>query len=60
MNIFEKFSKEIFLTSVLFLSGVFFSISLYSLNQELLKLSILQMLLYKEGIIWFYLFFGLY
>lgn len=57
MNMFEKFHKEIVLTSVLFLSGVFFSISLYSLNQELLKLSILQILLYKEGIIWFYLFF---
>lgn len=57
MNMFEKFHKEIVLTSVLFLSGVFFSISLYSLNQELLKLSILQMLLYKEGIIWFYLLF---
>lgn len=57
MNMFEKFHKEIVLTSVLFFSGVFFSISLYSLNQELLKLSILQILLYKEGIIWFYLFF---
>lgn len=57
MKIFERFRKEIVLTSVLLLLGVIFSISLYSLNQELLKLSILQMLLYKEGIIWFYLFF---
>lgn len=55
MNMFEKFHKEIVLISVLFLSGVFFSISLYSLNQELLKLSIMQMILYKKGIIWHYL-----
>lgn len=52
MNIFERFRKEIFLTSVLLLSGVFFSISLYSLNQELLKLNIMQMILYKKCIIW--------
>lgn len=55
MNMFEKFHKEIVLTSILFLSGVFFSISLYSLNQELLRLNIMQMILYKEGIIWHYL-----
>lgn len=55
MNIFEKFSKEILLTSVLLLLGVFFSISLYSLNHELLKLNIMQMILYKKGIIWHYL-----
>lgn len=52
MNIFERFRKEIVLTSVLLLSGVFFSISLYSLNQELLKLNIMQMILYKKCIIW--------
>lgn len=51
MNIFERFRKEIVLTSVLLLSGVFFSISLYSLNQELLKLNIMQMILYKKCII---------
>lgn len=49
MNIFERFRKEIVLTSVLLLSGVF---CLYSLNQELLKLNIMQMILYKKCIIW--------
>lgn len=57
MNIFERFRKEIVLTSVLLLLGVLFSINLYLLNQELLKLSMFQIILYKEGIIWFYLIF---
>lgn len=48
MNIFERFRKEIVLTSVLLLLGVLFSINLYSLNQELLKLNIMQMILYKN------------
>lgn len=54
MQSFEKFIKEIILTTILLITGTIYAVKLSVLNNELLNLELLQILEYRTGIIWKY------
>lgn len=54
MQSFEKFIKEIILTTVLLIAETIYAVKLSVLNNELLNLELLQILGYRTGIIWKY------